>query len=242
LLEALVNIVNDMPNYIQQKDGISWISNPVNPLENFADKWQEYPQRKMNFRHWLQQVRTDLNTALESKSINAIGESMKPHFGERVINEALKHFSTPGVATSKSLIMGATRLPSRFNVPHRQTPRWPVTEQGWVSITGWASCKGFRPWQIQNDSSPLPKHCSLRFEAQTNIPWPYKVYWQVVNTGYEAKIASCLRGGFYEGIIEKGGRVREESTLYTGMHWIECFIIKNGVCVARSGEFVVNIE
>jgi len=35
---------------------------------------------------------------------------------------------------------------------------------------------------------------------------------------------------------------RRESTLYKGMHWIECFIIKNGKCVARSSEFVVNIE
>lgn len=112
LLEALVNIINDMPLYIQRKDGIPWISNPVNPLENFADKWQAYPRREKNFRNWLQQVRTDLNTALESKGINAIGDSLKPRFGERVINEALKHFSIPGVATSKSLIIGATRLPS----------------------------------------------------------------------------------------------------------------------------------
>jgi len=26
------------------------------------------------------------------------------------------------------------------------------------------------------------------------------------------------------------------------MHWIECFIIRDGTCEARSGEFVVNIE
>ena len=26
------------------------------------------------------------------------------------------------------------------------------------------------------------------------------------------------------------------------MYWVECFVVKNGVCVARSGEFVVNIK
>ncbi|WP_197996831.1 nucleotide-binding domain-containing protein, partial [Gimesia chilikensis] len=31
-------------------------------------------------------------------------------------------------------------------------------------------------------------------------------------------------------------------TKFPGMHWVECFVVKNGVCVARSGEFVVNIE
>jgi hypothetical protein len=87
----------------------------------------------------------------------------------------------------------------------------------------------------------LSKHYSLRFKAKTNILWPYKVYWQVVNTDEEARAANCLRGGFYDGIIEKGGRVRKESTLYRGIHWIECFIVKNGVCVARSGEFMVKI-
>jgi hypothetical protein len=63
-----------------------------------------------------------------------------------------------------------------------------------------------------------------------------------VNTDDEARSANSLRGGYYDGVIEKGGRVRQESTLYSGMHWVECFIVKNGVCVARSGEFVVNIK
>jgi hypothetical protein len=73
----------------------------------------------------------------------------------------------------------------------------------------------------------------------TNVPKPYKVFWQVVNTGAEARNANQLRGDFYDS--DKSGRQREEDTAYTGMHWVECFIIKDDVCVARSGEFVVNI-
>lgn len=80
--------------------------------------------------------------------------------------------------------------------------------------------------------------CELSY-AETSVPKPYTVYWQVVNTGTEAERANSLRGDFYDS--EKTGRSRSESTLYRGMHWVEAFVIKAGICVARSGEFVVNI-
>ncbi len=81
---------------------------------------------------------------------------------------------------------------------------------------------------------------NLEFQANTNVPKPYKVFWQVVNTGDEAQRAGQLRGDFYDS--NRAGRSRTEATKYTGMHWVECFVVKDNVCVARSGEFVVNIE
>src|SRR4030042_2035414 len=61
LLDALINVVTGMPQYILKRGGYSWVANPVNPLENFADKWQEHPQREQNFRRWLQQIPNELN-------------------------------------------------------------------------------------------------------------------------------------------------------------------------------------
>lgn len=171
-----------------------------------------------------------------------MGETLKRPFGEQVIDKSLQHFPQARPTPSLDLAKSASVVPIQFNVSHRQEPRWPVVQKGWVRITGWASRSGFRPSQFQSNSNSLSKRCSLRFEAETNISSPYKVYWQVVNTGNEARNANSLRGGFYDGIPEKGGLARKESTLYKGVHWIQCFIVKNGVCVARSGEFVVNIE
>jgi len=242
LIDALINIVNGMSVFIQTKDGILWIPNPVNPHENFADKWRSHPERELKFRRWLLQVRSDINSTLEARDIRAMGEALKPRFGERIVKEALGHFPSFSAGSAMSLAQPTSRVLSRFNVPHRHQPSWPISIQSTVSISGTATRDGFRPIQVKNDSSPLSKNCSLRFEAQVNVSWPYKVYWQIVNTGKEAQSENGLRGGFYEGIPEKGGRVRKESTLYTGMHWIQCFIIKKGVCVARSGEFVVNIQ
>lgn len=66
----------------------------------------------------------------------------------------------------------------------------------------------------------------------------YEIHWQVVNTGVEAKRVDGLRGNFF---TSSEFQYRHESTEYEGTHWIECFIIMNGSCVARSGRFYVNI-
>ena len=241
LLYALQNLVKGMRDYIRPVNGVIRIPNPVNPLENFADKWQEHPQRKENFRRWLQQAEQDLDKALKLGDIPGIGESLKQPLGERVVNEALRNLSESNSNYVPTLAAINHRTPSRFNVSHRQAPKWPVIPKGSVRIIGRAYRKGFRPYEIKSDLTPLPKRLSLQFEAQTNVPRPYKVYWQVVNTGNEAWTVNQLRGGFYDGIFEKGRQIRKESTRYKGMHWIECFIIKDGTCWAQSGEFVVNI-
>ena len=75
----------------------------------------------------------------------------------------------------------------------------------------------------------------MTFEIKTDVKKPYDVYWQVTNSGKEAKINNSLRGEFYECEMEeltKGWRIRRESTQYTGFHTVECFIVKNNVCVA----------
>jgi Second Messenger Oligonucleotide or Dinucleotide Synthetase domain len=119
LLEALLNIVNGMPLYIQRIGAVSWVANPVNPLENFADKWAEHPQRERNFRLWLQQVQTDLNKALQSEDIQAISELLKPSLGEKVINEALQKFPKSDIAKSPAVSVGSAAILSGRHEPPR---------------------------------------------------------------------------------------------------------------------------
>ena len=242
LLDALVNIVNSMPDHIQNQYGVSWVPNPVNQLENFADKWQRHPQKEQNFRRWLQQVNNDLSAALQLRGARAVGDSLKSSFGEKIINEAMKSFPSSGTGKTSALVVGKTRLPSRFSVPHRQAPRWPVQRQYSVSVSG--RYKNRNGWHsFKSDSRPLPKNRDLLFSAKTDVPKSFNVYWQVVNTGKQARQTDQLRGEIFPSkTAGSGGLTQKEATRYTGMHWIECFIVKNDVCLARSGEFVVNIQ
>jgi len=242
LLDALFNIVNGMPDHIQDKYGVSWVPNPVNPIENFADKWEEHPQKEQNFKHWLQQVNKDLASALQHKEIRSVGNSLKSGFGEKVINETLQHFPSSNAGKTSALVIGKSRLPSRFNVSHRQAPLWPVERQYSVSVSG--CYKNRNGWHaFKSDSRPLSKNHELLFSAKTDVPKPFNVYWQVVNTGEQSRRANDLRGKIFQSTTAGvGGLTQNESTKYRGMHWIECFIVRNGICLARSGEFVVNIE
>ena len=122
-------------------------------------------------------------------------------------------------------------------------PRWPVQMCGGVSIkcnVHPGSQRSKASWPLAD--RPAPKNCWLRFEATTNIPEPYEVRWQVVNTGSDAILAGCLRGKEFESSNDSSKRVRWEATEYRGTHWIEAFIIRQGVCVARSQPFKVRIR
>lgn len=245
ILEALVNIVTGMTNFIEERDGVLWVANPVNPVENFADKWQEYPQRQEIFLSWLKQVEIDVLEIANSVESELATKSLKRQFGEMAINASMNGIQTldspPVLGESRKAI---AELQNKFLVPHRQRPTWIMRLHPniRVEVEARVDRSGFRPQPFFSNSISLPKRASLRFAATTNAKGRYDVYWQVVNTGREAHEANASRGGFYEtNRIQKGKKVRVESTLYTGTHWIECFIVENGVCIARSGEFVVNI-
>ena len=77
LLEGLVNIISSMESCItKDQNGNYYVGNPVNPKENFADKWPSHPKRKENFFKWLRQVKTDMNNI-----INATGPNIRKNVG-----------------------------------------------------------------------------------------------------------------------------------------------------------------
>ena len=82
---------------------------------------------------------------------------------------------------------------------------------------------------------------SLKFEVQANSILGYEIWWQVTNTGREAELANSLRGGFYNSELVEGKRVRKESTLYTGRHYVEAYLVKNGICYGKSIPFEIII-
>ncbi len=65
ILEGLFNVVAHMKDFIKtDNEGNSIVANPLNPLENYAEKWKEDPIRKKNFFKWLEAVQNDLNTII----------------------------------------------------------------------------------------------------------------------------------------------------------------------------------
>ncbi|MCU0417109.1 MAG: nucleotidyltransferase [Cytophagaceae bacterium] len=72
---------------------------------------------------------------------------------------------------------------------------------------------------------------SLRFYIERiDVPPPYDVKWKVTNRGEQAIKRDCLRGQILD---DFGYKERKESTNFKGSHFVECYIVKNNVVVAR---------
>lgn len=79
---------------------------------------------------------------------------------------------------------------------------------------------------------PLRARKTLKFRITHNgVPRPYSVKWKVLNIGEEAEKRDCIRGGITS---DSGYESIQEATSFKGEHAVECYIIKDGVVVARS--------
>ena len=94
LYDAMISIVNGMEDYILKIEGITWVPNPVNPEENFADKWREHPERERKFRAWIKQVKADLDAAYQCRYYEGMLDKLKPRFGDRLVNQAAAKMPT----------------------------------------------------------------------------------------------------------------------------------------------------
>lgn len=91
LFVATLEVVQSMPAFIDNRDGVYWVENPVCKGENFADKWREYPQRRVSFERWHKQVAADLEGLLyERGGVRAVHERMESAFGREPVREAVK--------------------------------------------------------------------------------------------------------------------------------------------------------
>jgi hypothetical protein len=67
------------------------------------------------------------------------------------------------------------------------------------------------------------------FVESCNVPQPYQVFWKVRNVGAIAERRG-IRGQI---VADDGSQERFESTDFPGPHYVECYVVRNGVCVAR---------
>jgi hypothetical protein len=68
------------------------------------------------------------------------------------------------------------------------------------------------------------------FINKTDCPWPYSIYWKVRNVGSVAEKNDCIRGQ----IIKTDSNHHKEHTDFQGAHYVECYLIKNNICVAKA--------
>lgn len=94
--------------------------------------------------------------------------------------------------------------------------------------------QGFRTMALRNmllRHIPLLRMKTLDFYiVDTDVEEPYEVYWKVRNRGRIAFEKHMVRGQITK---DAGRHACIEHTSFVGPHFVECYIIKDGKCVAR---------
>ena len=119
--DIVLSIVEKMPDYIESRNGIKWIANPVNPNENFADKWREDKRLEENFYRWHGALLATLRHDKLVKNHADLTEHLRLSFGARAVNQALNsHFGyndtqrEEHLRKAASLISGGTAFTNSY--------------------------------------------------------------------------------------------------------------------------------
>lgn len=113
--------------------------------------------------------------------------------------------------------------------------RHPVDISETVSIDCRVTQAGWRPASLREmlrKKVLLLPNKELEFTiTQCSVPRPYEVKWKVLNRGPEAERLNKVRGQILRSNRAADGR--REHTQFRGDHLVECYIVKDGIVVAR---------
>jgi hypothetical protein len=229
-----------MAGYIFCRDGSWVIENPVEPDENFADKWNEKPARREAFFRWLERAKRDFGLASEKKSLNETVEVLRKSLGTGEVDRAVRRLEIrENKLVARPVVVEMLQAPPLASTAHVQPSPWreDLTHKVKIIANTYSENKKHKIGPL--GSYAIAKKTALRFHVETNVKGIFEVQWQVVNTGEEARSVKQLRGGFYS---SDAAHYRWEHAGYAGTHWVEALVIKDGVCVARSGRKHVKVR
>ena len=218
------------------------ILDPAGTGDNFSARYKD-EWNYCNFRTRMIDYADQMRDAYEEKNRDAAIEKWQGIFGD-----AFK----PGDNTRKALgepfsasvaWAGEKFIDQRpYYLPMHIDPHFSARITG--RVTGFAIGQetrrnGFRQFELSKQGNRVPKNRSLQFTVVTNVPEPHKVYWKVRNGGIEASQAQQMRG---EISMDQGFKEKTERTHYTGQHYVECYIVKGGIVVARDRQNVIVLK
>jgi hypothetical protein len=127
--DALFSILSGMERHILRDGrGAAFIPNPSDPMENFADKWAERPEREAAFFRWLRQAQSDFSRIAQLNTQAGIAEVLSPHVGAELAKRAESRSGG-----SRSMLRSATGFVAATSSPSfGSTPRVPSKPQGFA--------------------------------------------------------------------------------------------------------------
>lgn len=205
-VEALIDLLNNLDNCLKTK----FLELPTKPnsnlLANLTDK------QSQDLRVKLCKLKDDLEDSKnENRSSKDACKKMKKHFGQ--------DFPVPeGTNLSTEMFIEDIFVLSKELRPLSLS----------MNISNYNSLIYSVISRFDRDLKLIPKGRTLTFKVDNSEDFiGCDFYWKVMNIGEEAE-----RRGI-RGEIEKGNTIHIEHSDFSGEHYVECYVIKNGVCIAR---------
>ncbi len=127
LYEAMINIVRGMREHIEKRNGVWWVQNPVNPLENFADKWQECPRKADIFFEWLTALEAEFQNIVTDEGLRKVGMYLAESYGRRDAESTMAKYASRQVGEDgANPNMPVTLIPKRSG--NSDKPSYPKIE------------------------------------------------------------------------------------------------------------------
>ena len=118
LAEAVLDVIPRMRDYIEKRDGARWVPNPVNPEENFADKWTEKPRKARLFFEWLDEIEREYKELLTDQGFAKIGDYLRKGFGRRDAEAVMaKHSDQKPLQGSATAVAPVVLVPRKSEQP-----------------------------------------------------------------------------------------------------------------------------
>ena len=222
---ALMNIVEDLDGYLQARPLLPPIWDPAGTGQDFSHRWDQigYANFRKQIHYYAGKIREAYDELDKGKSIAA----WQTIFGAGFCAPTALDKLTASVSLSADT-EGEEFIDEDKNIPVR------ISEM--VRLVGRVRKAGvLKLYDLPKRGDRVGKNRTIDFSlVECSVPEPYQVYWKVKNTGREARERGQLRGQ-----VILGGPTRYENTAYVGSHYVEVYIVKNGVCVARDRQQVI---
>lgn len=131
---ALLSILDRMEEAIEHDGQKYIIRNPTDALENFADKWEDHPERAAAFYAWLAQAREDFAAAGHLVEHRRMSSVLASRMGQDVTDQA-SHNASQALGTGGSGLLAAATAATATAAPSvsfADTPRTPKKPDGFA--------------------------------------------------------------------------------------------------------------
>jgi hypothetical protein len=223
---TLRTVMNRLSGYVDAQPTLPSIMDPGGSGDNLSDRWSQ--EGYANFRRWMIHYAQKIDKAYLEPDKDASLKLWQQIFGDGFQAPKPKAAATLSQKSAAEIhtYQDTEQHLEDLDIPTQLVARYSVRLSGRVLPK-----PGFRVYDLATRGSKVSPGRTIRFTVEKcTVPPPYTIYWKVKNGGDEAKTRNCVRGQIMEG--NKVWRI-EESTSFRGAHYVECYVIKDRVCVAK---------